>query len=238
MLGHGQWLMPYIPASDLYSGVVPFTVPPPPPLQPPLPPPPPAEEAVPPPLPPEDLPPPPPPPDRLSGPQGGADTFEDSVCSKRPQISDIAQFVHEARTKQEAGSEKDAAAVNASEAPSECSPAAQVCPEQKPSNESFGNEKTTSAHSPSQSLSSLVPQEGVGPDDADEDEAELRAQLLRALAVRRREQAEVSLPVESCVFLDFSVSHLKNLLFVVVSLAFFRVTQCKGLPVVWFPVGG
>lgn len=193
MLGHGQWVTPYISASELYPRVVPYIVPPPPPPQPPLPPPPPAEEAVPPPLPPEDLPPPPPPPDRLFGVQAGTDAAEEGVCIKRPQISDIAQFVHDARTRQEASSEKDdVSAVSASPAVSEHSAASQVFSlEQKPSSEGLSSEKAVLAYSPSQSLSSSTPQKAVGPEE-DEDEAELRAQLLRALAVRRREQAEVS----------------------------------------------
>lgn len=218
MLGHGQWVTPYIPASDVYPRAVPYIVPPPPPPQPPLPPPPPVEEAVPPPLPPEDLPPPPPPPDRLFGIQAGTDAAEEGVYIKRPQISDIAQFVHDARTRQEASSEKeDVSAVSASPAVSERSAASQgFSLEQKPSSEGLSSEKAVLAYSPSQSLSSSTPQKTVGPDE-DEDEAELRAQLLHALAVRRREQAEVSCVLlkkrkKGCLFIQFECGPVECLL--------------------------
>lgn len=197
---YGRWGPPaYLPALDLYSGIVPFMAPPLPPSQPPplpLPPPPlPAEEALPPPpLPPEELPPPPPPPDWLFNSDARADAPAASGArDNRPRISDIARFVHEARARQEASSESEAPAAALNSLPPQTlavsdrsSPslpaAAQVfSPERPPKaaaalssssppGEELGSEISVSAYSPSQSLSASTPQKAVVASTEDDDE--------------------------------------------------------------------
>ena len=211
LLGPSHWVPPYVPTPvEVYTGITPFIVPPPfPPLPvptlPPLPPP--IEEPIPPPPPPlpDDLPPPPPPPGVPLESDVGTTETEGSIRSDEQRISGLAQFF----LKKQESVHKD---VCVDDMPQQLLPdpqsTEQMSPLQKQSEEEVASCGQGSSPYSSSSVPAVLTSQTVNVDkDAeDEDEEEMRNQLLRSLEIRRREKNEVSIMTGIIYFVFSSTS--------------------------------
>ncbi|KAK7107778.1 hypothetical protein V1264_015635 [Littorina saxatilis] len=194
MLSYRHWMGQYGAVMDPYTSVMPYVLPPLPPTNPPLPPLPPIEDSFPPPLPPDEPPPPPPPSELFSSAVATTVDLEKKTGTDEQRISKLEQFFQNItrQTKCEAEITPSEDVVPSLVPVQDSSVVELGSPKLVHSPDDFSSDKSAAFYSPSQPTDVFSsPQKAVeAAGDDDEDEDELRAQLLRALMARRKQEVQ------------------------------------------------